>query len=326
MATPDMPHIVLINPIHDAGIARLEARDDVTFEVLEDDAPATIAARISEADAAIIRNTRFDRQLVERAGRLKVLSRHGVGFDNIDVEALSDKNIPLAVIGEANSPTVAEHTMAMILSLAKDLKGYDRSVKTGNWMNRDTLNAFDLAGKTLLVIGFGRIGTRVAPLAAAFGMRIIVADPNIPERVVRGLGYRYAADFHDVLGEADVITLHLPGNYNNSPRFGAAEFAAMKDGVVLVNCARGTLIDEEELAAALASGRVLRAGIDVMRQEPPPDDHPLFRHDNIIFTNHIAASTSECFIRMGETAAQNALDAVDGKLDPFFVVNQEVLG
>ncbi len=320
-----MSHILFINPIHADGVALVEARDDVTYEVLDDASPANIAARISEADAAIVRNSRVDQQAIERAKKLKVLSRHGVGFDNIDVDALTENSIPLAVIGEANSPTVAEHTLAMILSLAKDLKGYNNSVTSGQWMNRDTLNAFDLAGKTLLVVGFGRIGTRVAPLAAAFGMKIIVADPNIPERVVRGLGYRYAADFHDVLAEADVVTLHLPGSFDGSPRIGEAELAAMRDGVVLVNCARGSLIDEEALAEALKSGKVLRAGIDVMRQEPPPNDHPLFALDNIIFTNHIAASTAECFVRMGLTAAQNALDAIDGTLDPFFVVNQEVL-
>ncbi len=320
-----MPHILLINPIHADGVALLDARDDVTIEVMDDPSPANIAARIPEADAAIIRNAKLDAQAIGRAGKLKVVSRHGVGFDNIDVDALTEKNIPLAVIGEANSPTVAEHTLAMILSLAKDLKGYERSVRGGNWQFRDVLSAFDVAGKTLLVIGFGRIGSRVAPLAAAFGMKLIVADPNVPERVVRGLGYRYVSDFHDALGEADIVTLHLPGNYDGSPRIGAAEFAAMRDGAVLVNCARGSIVDEAALADALKSGKVLRAGLDVMRQEPPPNNHPLFELDNVIFTNHVAASTAECFVRMGVTSAQNALDAIDGKLDPFFVVNQEVL-
>jgi len=321
-----MPHVLFINPIHTDGVALIEARDDVTYEVMEDPSLENIAARIPDADAAIIRNSRIDQQAIQRAGKLKVLSRHGVGFDNIDVDALTDSKIPLAVIGEANSPTVVEHTMAMILSLAKDLKSYEKSVRSGNWQDRDVLRAFDLAGKTLLVIGFGRIGTRIAPVAAAFGMNIIVADPNIPERVVRGLGYRYAADFHDVLGDADIITLHLPGSFDGSPRFGEAEFTAMRDGVIVVNCARGSLIDEDVLYQALSSGKVRSAGVDVMRQEPPPDDHPLFTLDNVIFTNHIAASTAECFVRMGMTAAQNALDAIDGKLDPFYVVNQEVLG
>lgn len=319
-----MAKIVVAGRLHAVGMAEFEARSDIETVVVE--TPEDLAREIVDADAITVRSARLDRPQIASAGRLKVVSRHGVGYDQIDVDALNDHGIPLTVIGDANARPVAEHTMGLMLALAKDYAAYDRAVKGNDYGFRETLRAFDLAGKTVLIVGFGRIGTRVAKRCEAFEMDILIADPNVPERVVRGQGYRWLADFRDGLAEADIVTLHLPGNFDGSPVMGGQEFQRMKPGSVFVNCARGTLIDEDALYRALTDGPLQAAGLDVTRVEPPADDHPLKRLDNVILTPHVAASSREGMAAMSAATARNALAAVDGTLDPYFVVNQEVLG
>jgi D-3-phosphoglycerate dehydrogenase len=321
-----MANVLVAGLIHPAGLAILEARPDIDFTMLEKPTAEAIADRAPALDGLLIRVTPFRSAAIDSAKSLKIVSRFGVGYDNIDVPALTVRGIPLTVIGDANAVPVAEHALMFMLAAPRELFAQDRCVRDGNYADRDRPGRTELFGKTVLIVGYGRIGRQVAKRCAAFDTTIIVADPYVDRAAVEADGYRHVADFRDALGEADVVTLHIPGNADGTPVIDAATLAAMKPGVVFVNCARGTLVDEAALAEALASGQVKCAGLDVTRQEPPPADLALLRRDDVIFTPHSAALTDECRQRMSEVAAQNILDGLDGKLKPELVVNREVLG
>ena len=321
-----MNRVLVGGVIHEAAEAMLSARPDLEYEVVAAASVEQIRDRIADVDGIILRVTRFGADTIGMAGRLKVVSRFGVGYDNVDVPALTARGIPLTVIGDANSVPVAEHALAMMLATSRRLVTGDREVRAGNWAARYELGMGELWGKTVLVVGFGRIGTRVARRCAAFDMEVVVADPFVAASEVEAEGYRYLEDFHDGLGDADFVTLHLPGNPDGSPVIGVAEIKAMKENAYFINVARGSLVDEAALAEALTSGHVAGAGVDVLGEEPPGDDNPLLGLDTVVFSPHNAALTAECIRRMSVVSVQNVFDAFDGRLDPALVVNPEVLG
>ncbi len=321
-----MAKVLVAGIVHQCGRDLFEARDDIAYEVLDEMSEADIAARIADLDALVVRSTPVGAETIAKATRLKVVSRFGVGYDAIDVAALTRAGIPLAVIGEANAASVAEHTLGLMIAVARQFRRHDRAVRDRNYRDLDPDAQSDLAGKTVLIVGFGRIGSRVAPRCKAFDMKVIAADPYIPRETVESKGHRYVADFREALGDADFVTLHMPGIHDGSTVMAAPELNAMKPGAYLINTARGTLVEEAALAAALRSGRLRAAGIDVLRQEPPAPDCPLLALDNVILTPHSATLTKECTRRVSMTCVQNALDAIDGCLRPEYVVNKEVLG
>ncbi len=322
----NLKRVLLLGRIMPEGVALMEARDDIEYEMLVAPTPEEVLERAPHVHAMVVRTARIDAGVVAAAEKLEVVTRHGVGYDNCDVEALTARGIPLAVTGAANSPSVVEHAFALMMAVAKNLGHQDREVRDGNWDVRHTAGAVDIAGKTILVVGFGRIGTRMARRCQAFDMDVVVADPFVPRRAVEGQGYRWVGDLHEALGEANIVTLHMPGRQDRSPVMGPDAFAAMKPGAILINCARGTLVDEAALAEALRSGHLKGAGLDVTATEPPADDHPYFGLANVVLTPHTAAATPECMLRMSTTAVQNTLDALDGVLKATMCVNEEVLG
>ncbi len=320
-----MPHILLTGMIHRAGMELLESRSDVTLESIDNPTEADFAARLPRADALVVRTAVVPPAALEGAGRLRVVSRHGVGYDNVPVEALTRKGIPLTVVGNVNAVTVAEHTLFLILALAKQCIPYDRAVREGRWTIRDSFAATELAGKTLLIVGFGRIGREVARRALAFDLHVAAYDPYVEAAEMAEAGVHKVEDWRTVLGEVDVVTLHVPRTPETVGAVGAAELAAMRPSAILINAARGGLIDEAALADALQDRRIAGAGIDTFDSEPPPTSHPLLSLDNVVLCPHSAGLTDECAARMALAAAQNALDGVDGRLNPELVVNREVL-
>lgn len=320
-----MAKVLVAGIVQQAGIALLEAREDIEFEMLADMSVADLDERIADLDALVVRLTPVGAETVAAAKKLKVVSRFGVGYDSVDVAALTRHGIPLAVVGDANSVTVAEHALGMMIAVSRRMVVLDRLVRAGDYGLRNADDQSDLWGKTVLVVGFGRIGRRVAKRCAAFEMQVVVADPYAARESVEAEGHRYVADFHEALAEADFVTLHLPANPDLTPIMAEAEFRAMKRGAYFINVARGSLVDEEALAAALSGGWLRGAGLDVTRREPPAPDNPLLRLENVIFTPHTAALTAECNRRMSIASVQNALDGIDGRLRPEMVVNKEVL-
>ncbi|MCH7888772.1 MAG: hydroxyacid dehydrogenase [Proteobacteria bacterium] len=320
-----MKKVLVVQPIHDDGLDLLRARDDVAVHEMTQATDQALRLHIVEASAIIVRNRRLDADTLTLARQLEVVSRHGVGFENVDVDALTQRGIPLAVVGDVNAVAVAEHTLYLMLAVSRKGFALDRAVRRGRFAERDEIAATELWRKTVLVVGFGRIGRRVAALCRAFAMTVLVYDPLVAAADIDAAGCRAVAEFRDALGEADFVSLHLPLTDATRNLIGAAELAAMKPTAILINAARGGLVDDGALGRALINGAIAGAGLDTFAQEPPSPDNPLLALANVVLSPHSAALTEECRRRMAIACAQHVLDAFDGTLDPAVVVNPETL-
>jgi D-3-phosphoglycerate dehydrogenase len=254
-----------------------------------------------------------------------VVARHGVGYDNVDVSALTARRVPLMVTGKANSPSVAEQALYFMLALAKRGAPLDAMVREGRWASRfaEAL-PIDLFGKTVLIVGFGRIGTRVARSCLALGMIAHVFDPYVRAAAVQAAGCVYHNDLDSALPVADFITIHCPRTSETNGMFNATRFARMKSTGCLINTARGGIIDEAALAAALGDGTIAAAGLDVFDREPPAADNPLLSAPNVLFAPHMAGVSKESLDRMSIAVAKNLLSVLDGKPDQENVINKEI--
>lgn len=317
--------VLCVQGMPEPGLALLEARADVEAEVVPPDEVATLPDRLGDAAGVTLRTAVFDRALVDAAPRLEVVARFGVGYDTVDVDRLTARGIPLMIVGEANAASVAEHALYMMLALAKLGRRFHDAVAERAFGRRYDMQGRDLLGATVLVIGFGRIGRRTAALCRAFGMEVEVHDPFVPDAAVGAEGCRPAGDLGAALGRADFVSVHCPRNADTEGMIGAAELARMKPAAVLVNTARGGIVDEAALAEALRSGGIAAAGLDVFLPEPPADGNPLLDLDNVLLSPHMAGVTGESMERMAVATCQNVLDVFDGRADPARAVNPGVL-
>ncbi len=317
--------VLLLQSIHDAGLALLQERNDVEIAVASAISEDTLIREVRDAHAIIARATPVTRAMIDAAADLCVVSRHGVGYDSVDVARLTERGIPLAIAIHGNALSVAEHTLYLILALAKRGFAFDQAVGRGNFDIRATLRGADIAGKSLLIVGFGRTGTRVASFACAFDMKVFVYDPYIDQSLITSAGYSRVEDYFSILPEMDIVTLHCPLTEETRGLIGGQELDAMKPSAYLVNCARGGIVDEQALCTALENKSIAGAGLDVFVSEPLPGDNPLLALDNLITSPHVAGVTLEASMRMAMGAAANVLAAFDGTLDPAAVVNSEVL-
>lgn len=320
-----MTHIVVADPIHPDAIQRLRDAPGVTLDAPVEGRSTDLASRLGDAEGLIVRGTVVNEALIAQAPKLRVVCRHGVGYDLVDVPELTRRGIALMITPEANAASVAEHALMLMLAVARRVLPVDAGVRHGQWRVRGQSETFELGGRRVLILGFGRIGTRVARLCAAFGMRVTVHDPFLPAGTIRGAGYEVVKDRDAGLAAADIVSLHLPASEATRGMVDAAFLAAMKPGAVLINTARGTLLDEAALEAALRSGQLSGAGLDVLRVEPMAEPVPLLAFENLVVTPHVAASTAEGLQRMGWDAAGNVIDFLAGRVDEDAVVNREVL-
>ena len=320
-----MPHVLVAGRIHDSGLDFLQAVPDFTFDLIEEITLAGYEPHIHKADALLLRTQPLQADTIEKAIRLKIVSRHGVGYDAVDVAALSARNITLAIVGDVNSRAVAEHTLMLMLSAARKTVAHDAAVRTGNWNVRNSFSTVELDGKKLFLIGFGRIGKNVAKLAQAFGMRVFAYDPYVSADAMTELGVAFVPEIADGISGADFVSLHIPA-MGGSAVIGAAELAQMKSCAILINAARGGLIDELALDAALRNGEVAAAAIDVFVDEPPSASHPLLCNSKVVVSPHSAGLTQECAARMSVAAVQNIINYFNGTLDAKQVVNAAQLG
>lgn len=312
-----MPTVLLTEPMHEAGMALLRARPDVSL-VVAGVGSAAFEAALPAVEGIGVRTHRLPAPVLARAPRLRVVAKHGVGFDNVDVEHLAGRGIPMAVAINANAQSVAEHALMLMLAAAKHLRGYDTAVREGRWAERLSGRAVELGGRTVLVVGHGRVGGRVARLCAAFGMTVLVHDVR---PVALAPGAERVADLDAALARAQVLTLHIPLAADTAGMIDARRLALLPHGAVLVNCARGGIVDEAALAACLRSGAIAGAGLDVFDDEPSDPASPLLALPNVLLTPHSAATTAEGARRMAVSVAENVLAGLDGTLDPAVVVN-----
>ena len=322
--------ILVTESMSQPGRALLHARDDI--ELIE--FPNMISARDFEAmlkeqapvHGVALGATRFGEPELEASKDMKVVTRIGVGFDAVDVPALSRRKVPLMVAGTANSPSVAEHALFMMLTLAKRAVEMHSCVKDNKWALRLGMLPYDLFGKTVLIIGFGRIGTRTAKRCLAMEMNVLIHDPYKAAAEITAAGCEAVPDLDAALARADFVSIHCPKTPETVGMFNAARLKRLKPTAYLINTARGGIVDEKALYDALVSGQLAGAGLDVFEQEPPPAGHSLFELPNVIMAPHVAGVTREAVDRMSEQTARNILSVLDG--DPLRqnVINQDVLG
>ena len=303
----------------------LRSHDELTHEVLEKPSLKEISIKLAKADALIIRTTKLSADMMDKANQLKIVARHGVGYDNIPVDILSRKKIPLATTGNANAITVAEHALYLILTLAKRGSTFDRAMREGDWESRNRLQGSEIFGKNLLLVGYGRIGREVAKRALAFGMRIHVFDPYVDSEQVIQAGAIYVNDLGASLSETDFLSLHLPFTLQNRHIIGASEIKTLPTTAYVINTARGGLIDEDELLKALDAGTLAGAGLDCFEQEPPQRKMELLRSEKVVLSPHNASLTAECTRRLGLVCVENVVDALTGRLQKDRVVNWEAV-
>lgn len=308
--------VLITEHVHEAGLAMLD-RPEIEVVQAGVGTPAFLSA-LPRVEGIGIRIARLGAEHLARAPRLRVVSKHGVGTDSIDVAWCTAHGVPVTVTPDANTTSVAEHTMMLMLAASKRLLRYDAAVRRGEWGVRDTLGAGELAGRTVLVVGFGRIGRRVAELCRAFGMEVTVCGGSADASPFRRVG------LDEGLAGADVVTLHLPRTGATAGLFDAGRIGRMKPGAILVNCARGGIVDEAALAETVREGRVAAAGVDVFAEEPVGPGSPLAGLDEVTLTPHSAASTAEGARRMAVGMAANLLAGLDGTLTAGDVVNPGV--
>ncbi len=294
----------------------------VTPSALTEDALIE-AAR--DVDGIVVRSAKLTPSVLAAAQKLKAVSRHGVGYDNVAVEVLTNRRIPLMLAVNANSVSVAEHTMFYMLALAKRGRQYEEAARNSDFGFRSSPIAIDIADKVVTIIGFGRIGTRLAKRALAFDMRVFVYDPYVSDDFIRESGCTPVQDYRSVLPETDFLTVHCPLTDETRYMVGVEELALMRPDSFVINCARGGIVDEAALSAALDADQIAGAGVDVYEVEPPPGDHPFLSNNKMLLSPHSAGVSIEAARRMSFEAATNLVNALEGKVDPATLANPEIV-
>lgn len=321
-----MPKIVLARPLVEAGMKVLKARKDIELAIVEDVNPTTIRAALKDAEAIIFRpaNYPFSDPELDVAPKLKVVCRVGVGYDSIDVPALTKRGVQMATVGQANATTVAEHAIALMMGVGRKLVMFDREMRAGTaYTTRFTELLLEYAGKTLVVVGFGRIGTRVVRRMQGWDMRIVVVDPLIDPARIRAAGAE-PMELDAALRIADIVTLHCPLSAETRGLMNEKRFKSMKPSAIVINTARGPIIDEKALVSALKNKVIAGAGLDVTEIEPPDPSNELLKLPTALLAPHNAAQSPECVDRMNVAAANNALQGIVGRVSPDCLVNPEV--
>jgi D-3-phosphoglycerate dehydrogenase len=318
--------VLIVGRMPQAGLEVLKKRDDVDWEILVDDTVPSLHPKLKDANAVTLGGTPFRQAELDVAPGMMVVARLGVGFDAVEVPALNKRKIPLMTTGTANSVSVAEHAMYMMLAASRLTKKSDRWVRTGGWRERLSDLPSDVAGKKVLVIGMGRIGSRTVKRTVAFEMETFVLDPNMSQAEIEKAGATKITDLKAILPQVDYVSVHCPKAPETVNMFDTETLALMKPSAFLVNTARGGIVNEEALYTALTSGKLRGAGLDVLDREPPDPGNKLFQLENVIFSPHMAGVTQEASDRMAVTAIQSILSVFDGRPNAQFCVNKEVFG
>lgn len=303
------------------GLALLETIADVF--VANDPDPNHYLPQMRDADALIVRIGKCDAQAMEQSPSLKVIGRTGVGYDTVDVEAATKLGIPVVITPGANNRSVAEHAVAFMFALSKNLYEAQTETSRGNWKIRDAKKAFELLGKRVGVLGLGAIGRETAAICRAVGMEVAGYDPFLSRAQIEALGVTCYEDYRTLLAACDVVSIHVPLNDDTKDMIGGAELAQMKPTALLINCSRGGIVNEEALCDALSRGDLAGAALDVFCEEPPPCESRLLHTPNLLYSPHSAAQTREAVIHMATMCVNGCLAVLRGEQWPL-VANPEV--
>ncbi len=309
-----MPRVLVSDSLAPQGLEILANARGIEVEYAPDLSPAALLEKIREADGLVIRSgTKVTREVFEAATKLRVVGRAGIGVDNVDLPAATERGVVVVNTPSGNNVTTAEHAVALLVALARHIPQATASMKSGKW-EKTAFTGMELSNRTLGVIGLGNIGRVVAQKAQGLGMRVIAFDPHLPDDMAAKLDIDLV-DFDTLLARADALTVHVPKTKDTAGLLGAAAFAKCKKGVLVINAARGGIVDEKALLVALENGQVGGAGLDVFEQEPPPKDHPLVLHPKVICTPHLGASTEQAQLNVAIQVAEQVRDfLLDGEV------------
>lgn len=285
--------------------------------VADNQDPNNYLDQMADADALIVRIAKCDGHAIENSPNLKVIGRTGVGYDTVDVKKATQLGIPVVITPGANNRSVAEHAVAMMFALSKNLVEAQNEMCAGNWEIRGAKKAFELEGKTVGVIGMGAIGRETAKICQGCGMKVAGYDPFMSREKIEALGAEYYADYQELLKTADIITIHVPLTDETRNMIAKEQLASMKKTALIINCSRGGIINEADLVQALKDGVIAGAGTDVYCNEPPKADDPLLNCPNLIVSPHSAAQTREAVIKMAQMCVKGCLAVCRGEKWPY---------
>lgn len=304
--------------ICDEGMSILKKYSpDVKMFVANNSDPNNYLEEMKDTDALIVRIAKCDSHVIENSPNLKVIGRTGVGYDSVDVKKATELGIPVVITPGANSRSVAEHAMAMMISLSKSLYEYQEEMKKGNWEVRNARKAFEFEGKKVGILGVGAIGREVCKMAQGLGMSVLGYDPFLTQEKIESLGAIYYQDYEKLLRDVDFVTIHVPLTEQTRGMISMKQMKEMKDSAFVINCSRGGIIDEKDLYEALTNGVIAGAGLDVYTEEPINMNNPLLTLENVVLSPHSAAQTKEAVVKMAQSCVRGCVSILDGKKWPY---------
>tara|TARA_A100001011_G_scaffold138561_1_gene146282 strand:- start:2596 stop:3555 length:960 start_codon:yes stop_codon:yes gene_type:complete len=319
-----MYKIGIIERIHNKGLELLDKNKKFKYEIIEDISKENLIKELPKFDGITLRVAKLGPDILKECKNLKVISRHGVGYDNVDIEYLKNNNIKLLITATANAVSVAEHVMYMILSLSKGITQYDTMVRTGQFRNEaNKLLTFELLKKEILIMGFGRIGKILIKRCLGFDMKVNVYDPFVEKKYIEEYGGNKVEDLDLNLKTADYLSIHMPLNEKTKNLINLNKLKTMKKNVIIINTSRGGIINESDLDNAVKNNIIFGAGLDVFEKEPIEPDNPLINNKKILLSPHSATFTQECTARMGIQTVQNLMDFFENKLQTNMIVKYD---
>ena len=317
-----MPKIAIVDKMHVDGINLLKNNPKFECELIEDLSKKNLISKLPNFDGITLRRGKIDAEILEKCKKLKVISRHGVGYDNVDIKVLKEKKITLLVTGTTTSTSPAEHIMFMILNISKSFNLCDQSVRDGKF---DTImhmehNSFELFNKKILIVGFGRIGRKLIKRCLGFEMQVFVYDPYVDKKTIESFGGKKIDEIDEGLKEADILSLSVPLTKETNNMINIEKMKMMKKNAIIINTSRGNIVNEEDLNEALNKKIIHGAGIDVFLKEPPSENNPLLKNKKVLLSPHAATFTKECTSDMAIQTAQNIVDFFDNKLNKLMIV------
>jgi len=316
-----MKKIAIIEEIHKDGLEILEKNSKYEYELISNVSEENLIKKLPEFDGCTLRVSKLNKNILKHCPNLKVISRHGVGYDNVDLEFIKEKNISLLITATANAVAVAEHVIYMMLSISKSINKYDNEVRLGNFKkNASNIETLELFNKNMLIVGFGRIGKSLIKRCLGFDMKVNIYDPFVSTEVIKDFGGNKIENLDVGLENCDYLSLHIPLTEKTKNMINYEKIKSMKKNAVIINTSRGGIINEIDLDKAIKNDIIFGAGLDVFEKEPIEKNNPLINNKKILLSPHSATFTNECKSRMAIETTKNIIDFFENKLDKSMIV------
>jgi len=316
-----MKKIAVIEQIHNDGLELLKKNSNYEYELITDVSEENLIKRLPEFDGCTLRVSKLSENILKHCTKLKVISRHGVGYDNVDLSFIKKKNISLLITATANAVAVAEHVIYMMLSISKSINQYDNEVRLGNFKkNASKIETLELFKKEMLIVGFGRIGKSLIKRCLGFDMKINIFDPFVEDKIIKNFGGNKVENLDEGLKTCDYLSLHIPLTEKTKNLINYEKIKTMKKNAIIINTSRGGIINESDLNEALENNIIFGAGLDVFGKEPIEKDNPLINNKKVLLSPHSATFTNECKSRMAIETTKNIIDFFENKLDKAMIV------